>query len=642
MPPGFIPEHPSVRLRRLNIRKPLRKLGINADLVFRKEDLSSYQNILISHYDKGVAETCVELRKQGKTLLYCHTEAMWGFEYQTEVFNLCDYIICCSTALAQFTQARLTSPFTKCVVIPDMSEGPHSTNGISPHQPMDKQELSVVYCGMGGNSHLARNLKPLIEKLGMKLIMITEHDDADIKWNRDTYLQDMAKADISICPQNYELQPCKSNVKLSLSLSLGLPTIASPLQAYKEIIREGYNGLIASNEQEWETALTKLKDYQTRLSMSKAAYETGLQYWPDRIAEKYQNFLLTCQKKVIFVNNTLPQKYLSYGDRVLETLRFAGQAVYEEYRYEDIDCLPQDCDMQIFIEVRYDSEDLEHPIKVPRVLITQEDLNINHLPHFNLIITPNKQLAEKWTHRGFVNVHWVENLETLSYQLLKNLLDEDITPKRQAHNLLLHDAHINAFHHLIPPEERWASGNRDKEHIKFTMENTKPGDKVLDIGSADGWLSLYLATQNRQVSALEFVQRGMDWTQQHAQRLGVSIDLRKGFIENVDQVFNTKLSGFYILIPFKFDTIIAYEILEHVDYFRIPWYLNKMEKLLNPGGSILVSLPLQDMKDNEEHLWSPNEKLIKKVFQGKKNLTIQWTDIPNHGVTGVWFVRYTV
>jgi 2-polyprenyl-3-methyl-5-hydroxy-6-metoxy-1,4-benzoquinol methylase len=624
--------NPSIRLRLLNIRKPLRKLGVDTDHIYRYEDLAPYQNILIGHFSKEAIEQCKNLRKQGKTLFYSHTEDLWHLDYQSETFNLCDYIICCSTALAKNTQARLTSPFTRCIVIPDMAEGPHPTNGLPPHQPSDKEALSVLYCGMGGNSYLARQLKPTIEKLGMKLTMITEHADADIKWNRDTYLQDMAKADIAICPQNYELQACKSNVKLSTALSLGLPTISSPLQAYKEIIREGYNGLIASNDQEWEAALLKLKDYQTRCNMSKAAWETGLKYWPDRIAEKYRDFLMICQKKVIFINNTLPQKYMSYGDRVLEILRFAGHAVYEEYRYEDIDSLPQNVDMQVFIEVRYDTEDLEHPIKVPRVLITKEDLNINHLGHFSIIITPLKQLADKWTQRGFVNVHWIDNLETLSYPLLQKLVDEDITKKRQAHNLVLHDAHINAFHHLIPPEERWNSGNRDKEHIKFTMENTKPEDKILDIGSADGWLSLYLATQKRQVSALEFVQRGMDWTQQHAQRLGVSVDLRKGFIENVGQAFLFE----------KFDSILVFELMEHLDLFRIPWYLNKMEKLLNPGGSILVSLPLQDLQDNPEHLWSPNEKLIKKVFQGKKDLTIKWTDIPNHGVPGVWFIRYTV
>jgi len=625
--------NPSIRLRLLNIRKPLRKLGVNADNIYRFEDLGPFQNILVSHFSKELIEQCKILKKQGKTLFYSHTEALWNLPYQAETFNLCDYIICCSTALAEFTQARLTSPYTKCVVIQDMSEGPH-TDGIKPHQPVDKQQLVVNYTGMGGNGYLAKQIKPIIEKLGMKLCMITEHDDADIKWDRDSYLQDMAKADMAICPQNYQLQPCKSNVKLTLAMSLGLPTISSPLQSYKEIVTEGYNGFLAGTNEEWGAALLKLKDFNTRQNMSQAAWETGLQYWPDKIAEKYRDLLLTCQNQVAFVNNTLPQKYLSYGDRVLEVLRSGGHAVYEEYWYEDIDVLPQEkCGMQIFIEVRYDPEELAYPIKVPRVLITKEDQDINNLPHFNIIVTPLKELAEKWTKRGFVNVCWIENLETLSYQLLMNLLNQDTTPKRQAHNLKLHEDHINAFHHLIHPEERWTNGNRDKEHIRFTMQHTKEGDKVLDLGSADGWLSLYLATQNRQVSALEFVPRGMDWARQNAERLGVKIDLRYGYMENMEEVFAP---------PVRFHTILCYELLEHIDYYRIPWYFNKMEKLLEPGGSILISLPLQNLRHNPEHLWSPNEKLIKKAFQGKQGLTLEWTDIPNHGVPGVWFVRYNV
>jgi hypothetical protein len=82
--------------------------------------------------------------------------------------------------------------------------------------------------------------------------------------------------------------------------------------------------------------------------------------------------------------------------------------------------------------------------------------------------------------------------------------------------------------------------------------------------------------------------------------------------------------------------------MEHIDFFRIPWYLNEVEKLLKPGGNVLISLPLQDANNNTEHLWSPNEKLIKKAFHGKQNLTINWTDIPNHGVPGVWFIGYNV
>ncbi|RJR13779.1 methyltransferase domain-containing protein [Candidatus Parcubacteria bacterium] len=627
----------------------MRRCGVRADLIYRKEDLAPFQNVLLSHFDEGVAQFCKEARKQGKTLLFCHTESLQGLPYQNEVFNLCDYIICCSTVLAQHTQAWLISPFTKCIVIPDMAEGPFPEDKPL-HQPISKENLTVSYVGMGGNSYLAKRLKPIIEGLGMKLIIISEHSDADIKWNRDTYLQDMANADIAICPQNWELQPAKSNVKVSLAMALGIPVIASPIQAYKEIIEEGVNGFIATTDEEWKIALTKLKNYRTRISMSKAAWETGRQFWPERIAEKYRDFLLSCKKNVAFVNNTLPQKYLSYGDQLLETLRFAGRATYEEFRYEDIDCLPHHYDMHIFVEVRYNPEDLAaphyqnwwhaqqagngkiRPIFVPRVLITKEDTNLNNLPHFNLIITPIKELADKWQNRGFVNAVY-QDLNILNYEFIRTCLDQEDTfnYNRRNHNLKLHDAHINEFHHLIPPEERWTTGNRDKAHIEYTMKHTQVGSQVLDIGSADGWLSLYLAKEGRQVSALEFVKRGMDWMQEHAKRLGVNIDLRKGFIEDVDSVFEDK----------RFDTILIYELLEHLDFWRISWYLNKVERLLKKDGQILISLPKQDLNENIEHLWSPNEKLIKKIFQYKPNIELEWTNIPNHGVPGVWFIRYT-
>jgi len=110
----YDPQHPSVRLRRLNIRKPLREIGIRADIIYRYEDLLPYKNILLSHFDETLAEQCLELRKLGKTLYFCHTEHLWGLPSQVKVFNLCDYIVCCSNKLVELTQENLTSKFTEC------------------------------------------------------------------------------------------------------------------------------------------------------------------------------------------------------------------------------------------------------------------------------------------------------------------------------------------------------------------------------------------------------------------------------------------------------------------------------------------------------------------------------------------------
>ena len=624
------PQHPSVRLRRLNLRKPLRKVGVNADIICRFEDLAPFKNVLFSHYNQEVVQQIRQRKSQGKRIFYCHSENLWGYPYQEEAFNLCDYIVCCSTKLAELTQARLTSQYTCCVVVPDMVEEPTPN-----HLPVDRDNRLVVWTGMGGNSYLARELAPTIESLGMELVIISEHADADIKWERDTYLKLMAECDIAICPQNVALQPAKSSVKVVTAMGVGLPLVCSPNPAYKEIVNSGVNGYVADTPEEWKAALTQLADYKRRVSVSKAALETAKNFTPKAIAEHWVRLLSpnpVHHPKVALINNTLSVKYLSYGDILLEGMRTNGIDV-DEYRYEDIDCLPNGYDMYIFVEVRYSPEDISDVF--PKVLYTKENPNLNFLPHFDCIVSPNQHSVDYWLQRGFVNVMRLpEGVDRELYNQIKAFSKYDWIEHRKKHNKQLHSDHIDMFHSLQPPEARWDGGSRDKIHIKYTDEKAELlGDKldILDVGSADGWLALYLAKKGHNVSGLEFVSRGMDWTKSNATRLGVEIDLRYGYAEDTDTVFSDK----------QFDLILAYEILEHLDYQKIPWYLDKFDKCLKPGGKVLVSLPNQDLIVNPEHLWSPSKKLIDKVFLNKFELVIEWIDIPNHEIPGNWFISYS-
>lgn len=640
---NFDPNSPTIRLRRLNLRKPLRRLGVRADIIYRYTDLWKFDHIMVTHFDKEIVEHCKILRMEGKMLYFDHSEHLTGLPYQDDVFNLCDYIVCCSKKLAELTEANLKSNFTKCVVIEDMAEDSGFDRNKSQIEEIESKYTKVVgWTGMGGNSWHAKELKPIIEELGMELVIISEHAEADIMWRRDTYLKEMSNFDIIICPQNVKTQPAKSCVKVITAMSLGKPIICSPLPAYLEVIKEGENGLIANNLQEWKEKLTLLRDDKIlRNKLSKAASITSKAFSPLAIAKKWKLLLEKKRPQIAFINNTLPHKYLSYGDEILEQIRYKGYYV-EEFRYEDIDMLPNDFSLYIFIEVRYNPEEISfvvhHPLRGqlpsdggPRILVTMEDIDINYFAHFDLVVTANRELGEKWINRGFVNVEIIENWNDIDPKYFTSLVNEEnFLAARQKHNFDLHSQHIDAFHHLQPPEERWEGGSRDQLHIKWTMEQTHDGSSILDIGSADGWLACYLAIQNRNISALEFVERGIAWTNQNARRLDVQIDLRHGFIEKVDEIFSDK----------KFDYILAYEILEHLDYRRVPWYLNKLEKLLNPGGRILITLPKQDLRDNREHLWSPNINLIDKLFKNKYNYQCQWIDIPNHGVAGNWFISY--
>jgi hypothetical protein len=455
-----------------------------------------------------------------------------------------------------------------------------------PHQPAKKDKQLVGWVGMGGNSYLARNLKSIIEDLGMQLIIVSEHADADIKWDLNNYLEVMTQFDILICPQNVNLQPAKSNVKVVTAMATGVPLVCSPNPAYLEIVEHGENGFIATTQDEWHYCLKQLKEsIELRKKFSQNGLKTARNFSPLAIASHWKGLLSNEPTKVAFINNTLPQKYLSYGDHFLDGLRLTGYEV-TEFRYEDINILPAGFDAYLFIEVRYNPEDIEDVrfdpaqriSKPPRILYTRENLNLNVLPNFDVVVSNNEELVQQWQNRGFINT--LCQPSGFSFDEIYEFAKTDLIEKRKKHNFEIHSKHIDSFHNLLLPEERWTTP-RDAEHIKFTMEYTKSGESVLDIGSADGWLSIYLAKEGCEVSALEFVERGIDWTKKQVTRFGVDIDLRHGFIEALPQVFSDK----------KFDCILAYEILEHLDYLKLPWYLKLMESMLNKGGKILISLP---------------------------------------------------
>lgn len=135
--------------------------------------------------------------------------------------------------------------------------------------------LTVGYVGMGGGKYAAEQLRTLIESLGMKLVVISEWNDADIKFNLSTFLSEMKGFDILICPIDHYKFPYKGNNKLSQCMALGKPVVASPLQSYKEIIKQGENGFIADNFEQWKSILTLLRDDgNLRAKVGAAAYET--------------------------------------------------------------------------------------------------------------------------------------------------------------------------------------------------------------------------------------------------------------------------------------------------------------------------------------------------------------------------------
>jgi len=158
--------------------------------------------------------------------------------------------------------------------------------------------LKVMSCSYGGNSVLVEKLRPVIEILKMELIAIHEHSNADIQWTRDTWKENLSKADIIIVPSNYGTQPAKSANRVTQALALGKPTICSPLPAYLDVERD-HPGcvLIARSSDEWREKLILLRDSEgLRRELSQRALVASQSYSIDVIGQKWADVLLDQNK----------------------------------------------------------------------------------------------------------------------------------------------------------------------------------------------------------------------------------------------------------------------------------------------------------------------------------------------------------
>jgi glycosyltransferase involved in cell wall biosynthesis len=157
-----------------------------------------------------------------------------------------------------------------------------------------ENKLKVMWIGYGGHSHLAENLRPMIELCDMELICIHEWDSANIRWNLHTWREELKKADIIILPCDYKSFPAKSNNKLTQSMSLGKPVVCSPLAAYKEIERKNPGCcFFADTPEEWKEQLLRLRNSpDLRKEVGQKAIEASREFHIDQIGSKWAKILL--------------------------------------------------------------------------------------------------------------------------------------------------------------------------------------------------------------------------------------------------------------------------------------------------------------------------------------------------------------
>ena len=84
-------------------------------------------------------------------------------------------------------------------------------------------------------------------------------------WNRNTVHDEILKCDVGVIPYPDKhikrvFTAKKSNNRLVLFMSLGLPVIVSPAAEYLPIVKQGQNGFLARTSDEWIKYIELLRD----------------------------------------------------------------------------------------------------------------------------------------------------------------------------------------------------------------------------------------------------------------------------------------------------------------------------------------------------------------------------------------------
>ena len=104
----------------------------------------------------------------------------------------------------------------------------------------------------------------------------------------DAYLGRLGAADINVAPlENCRYNDGKSTIKYIEASTLGLPSVCSPRDPFKEVVNHGTNGFLAETVADWRAALLALvTSRELRDRISNAACETvRLRYGSDAIMQ---------------------------------------------------------------------------------------------------------------------------------------------------------------------------------------------------------------------------------------------------------------------------------------------------------------------------------------------------------------------
>jgi len=202
------------------------------------------------------------------------------------IISLCDMVFAGNQYLADYA-----GKYNKNVVIIP------TTIDTAEYAPLPKMNDNAITIGWSGSITTIKHfefavpvLLKLQEKYGDKLKFKVIGDASyrnealgikGIGWKREDELQELSEFDIGIMPlPDDEWANGKCGLKGLQYMALEIPTLMSPVGVNTEIIKDGVNGFLAGEIEEWMEKLSRLiENSDLRISMGKEARKTVIDHY---------------------------------------------------------------------------------------------------------------------------------------------------------------------------------------------------------------------------------------------------------------------------------------------------------------------------------------------------------------------------
>jgi glycosyltransferase involved in cell wall biosynthesis len=263
----------SSRIHGLNIHNYLLSQGVdsvicqlsspaNRNLLLSHEQqellLSSGINILIFQkvFDDNAVIFAKVANERGIKTIFLQSDKL-----DTEMTNVVDQLVVSSEFLQNYYAHSCNA---HAICIEDAIEVPEKLQ----KKHIDKKSLQIIWVGHSDNWATLGIVRDALKSLGddtFSLKTISDHRDADVKWDLDTIFSEILTGDIAVIPTYCnDWGKSKSNNRLTMFMALGMPVIASPIPVYSKIITDGVNGFLADDQSQWSKHLLQMKDFKLR------------------------------------------------------------------------------------------------------------------------------------------------------------------------------------------------------------------------------------------------------------------------------------------------------------------------------------------------------------------------------------------